>query len=676
MPSLTLAALCVTLLPFPQETRPARTRHHDRARVAGEVQGKDGKPWAKAEVIFRRRSTLGSPATSSRIDVTAKTDARGRFVARVPLGRDLSVWARSSDPNKPGRFSRVIHSFRPSRERIRLVEAASRSVTVHLQPVGADNWKAFGKIAFEIEHPSGAWLRLARDEAGAWTIPPMPGTTARLFLLVGEKVRANWSISLTKLRREQVRKRLERERAGVTGKPITGLPDIAKQPLPPPDVARLVLPPPVRLRLRVVAKGVKAAEPSLLDRLFGKSSKKATNDSGTGIAGATVSVTTQGCLRNPSTTTDAKGYATVIVPCPVDSWARATRSSSQDAQISVIAKGRQAVVIGSRRAPVIDPTKVRDGHAPERTIELPPGRELRGRIVLPEGWTQADVRLLARLPLWQLRGRPTARLALLTLDDKGAFRAAGLGRDIDGIRIVLSLRRSLPGIQAQAIDLTVPTNHSDGDVDLGTIHLSKLRTVALKLTLPDGQPAAYAQLSLARSTSNWDRFFSGGVDVFGNYAPQADRRGRCSLLTHGRSRETFIVHYNDHYLIERLTPKQLAHGPLQLVLKPIPHAVGRVLSPAGKPVLGATVRHVSSSWSNGDWSTDLAARLNHEIMTATTDASGRFRLPVIPNKALHCGVVASKTTGRTNATSGELEFATTNPPQDAELTMDDPAAKK
>ncbi len=675
MPGLTFVLLGATLLPFPQEARAAKSERHKYARVTGEVRANDGRPWAKAQVIFRERSMLGLPKPSQRIDITTQSDARGRFVARVPLGRDLTVWARSTDPSEAGRFSDLILHYRPSRERIQLVEASSRSVTVHLRPIGVDNWKTFGRIAFEIEDPSGGWLRLARDQAGDWTIPPKPGTALRLFFLVGGKVRMQAWIGLTKFEREQDRKVLERQRAKVTGKPVAGLPDVAKQPLPPTDVERLVLPPPVQLRLRVVAKCAKAAKKSLLGRLFGK---KAMNDSTKGIAGATVSVTTKGSLRNPSTTTDAKGNAAILVPCPIDSWGRAThgtRSVARNTSVWITAKGREAVVIDSRSIPVIDASKVRDDHAPEHTIELPKGRGLRGQILLPAGWTQADVRLLARLPSGSPGPASTERLALLKLDDKGAFRAAGLGKDIGRLRVVLLLRRPLPEIPGQAFDLTIPTKHSNGDVDLGTTNLSKLRIVTLELALPDGRPAAYAQLLLARSYS-----FSGsqcaGVEVFENYNPQADRRGRCSLLTRGHDAEAFFVRFNDHYLLERLTPKQLAHGPLALVLKPIPHVSGRVLNHNGRPVAGANVHLVGSSWAQGDWRNELLGIWIDENMTATTDASGRFRLPVIPGKGLRCEVAATKFAGETTETSDILEFSTTAPPQNLEFAMDDPAAKK
>jgi len=73
-----------------------------RGQAIGEVRDAAGKPWLGAEVVLRSRPLPGDAEAGECDEVTAKVDERGRFHAAVLRGRPYSAWAWAA-PDEHGR---------------------------------------------------------------------------------------------------------------------------------------------------------------------------------------------------------------------------------------------------------------------------------------------------------------------------------------------------------------------------------------------------------------------------------------------------------------------------------------------------------------------------------------------------------------------------------------------
>lgn len=169
----------------------AASRSSDlRENLRGRVTLIDGEPWVGAEVVLVGYALSNAPIAGAD-RVRAKTDARGRFKARLLPNRRYAAWAFEELPSEAGSSS-LRESAVTSRvfagDSLRLQEVESRPRPRVLKLSGLAAWQHHAPLRFRLRAnlPMNCDLEIdGPDAEGRIDLPPWPATALRLVSAQG-----------------------------------------------------------------------------------------------------------------------------------------------------------------------------------------------------------------------------------------------------------------------------------------------------------------------------------------------------------------------------------------------------------------------------------------------------------------------------------------------------------
>ncbi len=153
-----------------------------RSRLIGRTALPDGTPWADCEI------RLFSRPLSDRVDfgkadlVTVRSSSKGRWHAKLLLGRSYMAWAHAVDDKGRHWFGQAAEQI-VAGDVLKFIRAEKPVVAETLILKGRDRWKALGPFSFRLRFGSQDMeVHLeAPDEKGILTIHPIPYANALLI---------------------------------------------------------------------------------------------------------------------------------------------------------------------------------------------------------------------------------------------------------------------------------------------------------------------------------------------------------------------------------------------------------------------------------------------------------------------------------------------------------------
>jgi hypothetical protein len=196
-----------------------------RAPFTGTVLGLDGKPLANAQVVCAWQPQEYDFGTAERCET--KTDAQGRFVLDLAVGKAAFVWAIGPADAK-GESQVVLPRTEGAGGKEMDLRADLRLARVSLQVTGTTPWLAEGPLALRIGVAAGMPLGpdIAIPGDGPVQLPPLPSDLIQVALVDGRRnvldlqqldIRERTAIAFPELREFDVRV------ASVAGGPIAGV---------------------------------------------------------------------------------------------------------------------------------------------------------------------------------------------------------------------------------------------------------------------------------------------------------------------------------------------------------------------------------------------------------------------------------------------------------------------
>ncbi|HEX4964501.1 MAG TPA: carboxypeptidase-like regulatory domain-containing protein, partial [Thermoanaerobaculia bacterium] len=235
-------------------------------------------------------------------------------------------------------------------------------------------------------------------------------------------------------------------------------------------------------------------------------------------------------------------------------------------------------------------------------ISLKRGRTLTGRIVDEEGRPVGGVDVGVNRQPWSVKTRESGTFEVLDLPG-GTY-------ELDAYRQGFS----------PLIVFEVSFPEDKGFVDLGTLTLHKAAVLEGRVTDPQGNPIAGAQLGTTAV-----------VSVILEHAPpdarkdqgfattDAEGQFRVLGLQPGELVQVFVRHPGFLTFSRRVSLRENGEKPLEIVLRPGAGISGSVVGDQGEPVQGAVVKALRDDPDNKVWNPSLES-------TAVTGESGHFHL--------------------------------------------------
>jgi uncharacterized GH25 family protein len=271
-----------------------------------------------------------------------------------------------------------------------------------------------------------------------------------------------------------------------------------------------------------------------------------------------------------------------------------------------------------------------EGERAPVTLVLAAGEALVGRIVCDEPIPLEGLEVVASPDFASLTmGAGMARWAEVRAeartDSEGRFRLTGLPGDV---RFVLTAEREHDG---QITHRARSAGQRPGSGE-ALLHLIATRTLLGRVVDQDKQPIPAFELRLEQSGGG----LIPGLGRIARREPVEDVDGRFTLPGLAAEVWEFSVTaagYSRSEVMELDLRNGASAEPIEVVLSPAPRVSGRVLSPIGQPVAGASVRRELGLL-------EMMAAGGASQATASTDASGRFE--ILDLDAGSCELVASR----------------------------------
>ena len=594
--------------------------HDFRERVFGRATTVDGKAWKHAKVTLIGRAFPAYWHAGEADEVTATTDERGRFEARILSHRRYSSWAHSEHRDGGYRLSRIHDHIVPGVP-VRLRERASRQPAIRLRVEGvAAAAKALGPLEFWLKTraPSNVLVRKIKlDANGVCELPPIPARYV-LFEVVSSPGVRHWLEAVP-----------TSAAARKTWKDRTSAHRFAKGE---PGVSILRIPPPSTVTFEVTSRA-----PLLLE------------GAGSKIEGAKIHV---GAADSAGSISDiyetslfemANEKGIVDVPLLL-SWTKAGRRQDHPS-IWVTAPAcagtffRHGSALGDGRKDLAPGAKAK--------IQLKPGHAVRGRLMLDTKTAAAAIKVLAYQEQFSGSGGTWTggRPFVYTTNERGDFEIEGLNLE-RGYRITALVPPNAKGVREECyLAYRAPkvlnrrqaaAIRNSKDVELGTIELSELARVEVSVLGPDGRPADRARVLLGetdrqrppRSVTYW-----------------TDRRGKLTFRSKEPKLAVFASHESGFALAQLAVQAGGKPTKLALQLEAATYISGVAVDDKGQPVANARIwARCSGHERIGAWrgpviSCVCRSSLELSYRRSVTDDKGRFRIP-FPQTGLEVNVRA------------------------------------
>jgi len=573
----------------------ARSRADDlselRGRVIGRVKDRDGNPWAGAFVTLLSRPWPSNERIGKPDLVRLVSDARGRFEARILLGRPYSVWAHSAPEDGTYRTTGVKEGVFPNVVTV-LEEARQLRVQQRLRIHGLERWKRRAPFRFQLVSPTENVHVVPLDvsKSGECSVPPVPTATPRLEIFDNAGVPlASWGLHLIKEWRQRFLKT-----AAV-------------------DLETIELSAPRTVALRVVSEH---GEPVERARLL-----KRVRDNWV-----------------PLGRTDENGvflYDVAFLHWPGHS--RPSTPSKVGVQLLVRAARYPELYFWG----IADLGKAR----PTLLIQLLAGTStIKGRIVTKADEAAAHLPLLVYTGIWQRKNsfnltRDVAPSVSWT-DETGRFEIGHVGSFHWGIRLcavltselIQKVHRPSGGFPLAPVVWLGTVSSTRGDLDLGTIRIADLQPIDIQVTQEDGSPVQRPRILLRAAVP----------PIYPHpLLLRADGRGRLRVLANKTEGIDIAAGSGENFQIVRTPLPARSNGPglspLRLELPGITTISGTVFDSHGKAVPGTSVSlildYTRSRVDKGPW----PLLTPFFPLTQRTDAQGRFRFGIGRNRVYRLG---------------------------------------
>ncbi|MFQ5503335.1 MAG: hypothetical protein ACE5F1_00900 [Planctomycetota bacterium] len=583
------AALLASLLP--QDAGAADPAH---VRVIGSVADKAGRPWAGAGVVLFGRARAGrSHADQDRVFV--RTNARGRFSARILAGRSYAAWAVSEVVNSSYRATDVqrVHPGNP----LRLREDPDPRVQVKLElrvPVG---WRAEGPLRLYLlgqkphaprllvlastEPPIQVPITLSADGVGL--VPPLP-----------------WRACVLELRSQQ-------------GAPLLSVPLPLARSLRGQGADNEMI-------KSASVRDTTIELPDLTTRLIRVASAE-----NAPLAGARVYRNVYGQLREIART-DQRGLAAVPgVPGRYMEYLASYLYYGYIVRAEGFAEG-YGFGVGAVRQP-------KGGKRPDHDLRLQLEHRLRGRLLLADGEPAARTTLLFRCSppasshiSAQLFPSPQVYLT----DEAGSFeipyRNAGCAFRLMAKLSAAQIER-LPRARGHPLHdiilLAVKTRPGSRAFDLGDIRIPDLHALDIQVRAEDGTAAEQAQVLVGVAEGDY-------YSMLQPFSVLTDRRGRTRLIVSDPGELAIAVSAN--HSIRFADPGDLEaragaerSTPLEIQMAKPLYLSGRVVDARGTPIPGARA-HLYPKEAAGSVRQMFLTYYLRDRLSAVTDGHGMFKI--------------------------------------------------
>jgi len=564
-----------------------------QVRVHGRVETKRGGPWASANVTLVSRPYPMAELIGRLERIETKTDAAGRFSARMRSGRCYEAWAWA--PTSDGLYRVTDAAVALSGTRLVLRESPRARPTVRIVIDGLSAWDDHKPFRYVLHFGTRViWsqeVEPGRD--GSLLVPPTPGWAcwvtiyerSGLPLVAGEiEVDPKHWEDLQRLRRPEL---LEGKRKN--GFPVAFL----RQ--------RVRIGEPTHVQLNVESA---AGDPVRAARVLAR----------TYLTGCPE--------RTELAMTGRNGTAELVLP-------KSTYQSSSylPTDLRVLGSGYEELRV---RAPA---------RLDKLTVHLQPGAKIRGRVLLRNGQPAKQLPLL----LFDRMGNSESSSPVVVRTTvNGRFeidhREIGSPYSLTALLLDQHLAQiTTPGDRPlhNMAWLAVSQKRGQRTIDLGDIVIEKLAKVDVQVVDPEGLPARNAMLIVL---AGWDKPDSG---LYLARSFRADRVGRVRLLfPAGGPLLLGAAVANVGYKAAALTANVNRDGivPVRMRLESLVPVTGTAVDEKGRPMAGLRVcanPRLSVNSNLDRVFVQLPRLLGYS--SAFADEHGRFRLLVWPDRVYDVG---------------------------------------
>ena len=603
-----------------------------RRKVSGIASSFDGTPWAGATIMLYSSLHPNSTSPAYTDMVRVKSDARGRFRAKILPGRPYSAWAYGEvDENGSYASSGIEDDVFPGIS-FRLKSYKTRSQQVQLSFTHRKDWKDYEPLRLEVlvraKNQFRIPLELSAD--GKIVVPQIGGKTGTILVF------------------------------GKNGLPIldkTVLVDtnVGKRPGAARKKLTLELPYPSKILVRVVynPNGRRGVGP--------RGIPKENAELEPPIAGATISQRIKATHKMwyPLGQTDKDGFAELLVP--VKRW----QSGNNNITLQASSPGHSSISQyqnNLRPEKDRDIAKLRQENKPDITIRLMDGYKIKGKVLAVDGTPAAG------LPLFLYYSTASSQQSWTHYSDPAVFTTKADGSfELNGVHVSCGFRltavldkknlaaldagNSFPLHPVVVLAVAARSGEKDKDLDLGELHLAKMERLEIKVESEDGQPVAKAQMLLGEPTM----YIHGKMGPYYPFRFSAGKRGRISILVNKSKNMVLVAASGGAMKVMELDfdkpPEAMLQGQawsLDFVLDSGVLLRGRVMDSDGRSIARASVRiYRRSSRNVGSRLLSFLANVNTK-----TDENGRFDLWVQPNGSYDLSA-SIRVDGRSYRTQGQ-----------------------
>lgn len=600
MPLLRLPIFAVCALAITSElTRCAAPQAApDRIRVRGEARTLDSKPWVQAKITLQSEPEFDLPEAGPRDSIHCESDAAGRFRANLLPGRSYTAYA-FDEAGGVVRRSRLERDIVPGRT-IRLVEAVAQTRKLRALLYGLTPWRKRGPLVAQLVDEAGNRFDIAVGddaEVAALDLPVVAGERGRLVVAAGATGLVATDIEFVHEVRERaaLARVADFERLDQSDR-VPGLPHPDAAQVRDPDVELCFVGPPACLDLRVVdaAGPVAKASIDVVEDENGSVSRRATTDDG--------------------------GFATLVLPTPVDGLGRPDSARTLDLQ--AVSPRHELAPRLIEVATWLRPVDDADAKHEHYEVRLVPGTRAELRIEDAAGKPIAGAPLLVLMGHSVARARQrelALRLLLLRSDDNGHAHITGLGERsfVTNLARLEAADASTTHLRRVALDVDCAALSSKK----GIVHARPRGVMRdLRVIDADGSPAPNARIEVVENGTQWYENSLFRVRYL------TDRRGRVRIQDLGGSVAALSEQGFGHARSQDL----FAFEEAELTLIPLAHRSCRLVEADGSPVVGARLRLALDSGTMADEVERALGGLprawNLERIDVMTNTNGHFDL--------------------------------------------------